>query len=140
MMSTYQDAILVLAHRKNALTLTVSNHQGVVLIIRDIEVLLICGDEFEIVPVTVVLLLRDLRAEETGGVRAGESRDEEREEGEETDHAAGREEREEGEETDHAAGSVTTGGGRDSPLSPTAHLTLQATCGSQDVVMTLLPT
>ena len=126
MMSTYQDAILVLTHRKNALTLTVSNHQGVVLIIRDIEVLLICGDEFEIVPVTVVLLLLgDLRAEETGGVRAGESRDEEREEGE---------------ETDHAAGSVTTGGGRDSPLSPTAHLTLQATCGSQDVVMTLLPT
>ena len=126
MMSTYQDAILVLAHRKNALTLTVSNHQGVVLIIRDIEVLLICGDEFEIVPVTVVLLLlRHLRAEETGRVRAGESRDEEREEGE---------------ETDHAAGSVTTGGGRDSPLSPTAHLTLQATCGSQDVVMTLLPT
>ena len=49
--------------------MTVSNHQGVVLIIRDIEVLLICGDEFEIVPVTVVLLLlRDLRAEETGGV------------------------------------------------------------------------
>ena len=106
--------------------MTVSNHQGVVLIIRDIEVLLICGDEFEIVPVTVVLLLlRHLRAGETGGVRAGESRDEEREEGE---------------ETDHAAGSVTTGGGRDSPLSPTAHLTLQATCGSQDVVMTLLPT